>query len=665
MPRRINPYSRQNFGAAFNSPQSSTKATNEYLGMMQDLDVRIGKLTEIAFEQTNKELIEEGKQEALDNPIDIETWANTVRDDREDLLSGNTITNKGKAIQEVQFSVLSANVESSYDKDVAAFYNHAVQQDMSEEEFYSEMSGMLTGYKQAMEGVSPETFVKFSGAIDTTANTYNKSFLATKIAATKVKQQIRVEGVMDNILNNGLKVIVKNGWNQKMVDGRTGTEVAGNLDDLLDVKLEVTISNLARQNATQAQISSFISEWRSKIIEYKKDVLYTRLDSPKHRLPENRHEAYEGVLNETFNDDLNAQALFHSLSAEDQQVVKKSAIDWIDRLNKVTENAITQKDIVGAATVEQLKLELITIKNDKDSLDNQGNIKLTTVYDIQNKLQTMMSADEYENFNDKLEGDIQGGLFIDPIMKEIIEEDILTGDLSLDQLVDAKSKNYISEGTYKKYLTELETLKKDGVKEAVTLLKLNYLPEDYVDNMQNKIAQQKLFAKKKTELTDYINRHRNLTKNDIVDFAQEIISKENDQEEKDTIKEKITKELLAQLDTPKFRDAYNHFYDLQDLGGFGVKRDTANDRYVSSKRFTTATHQELTKAMDSEEDISHIKITLQLLYDYMGENNPIVETWMNTGLEWTGERLHMYSEGELEELISLIEYYENKVFKGE
>ncbi len=226
--------------------------------------------------------------------------------------------------------------------------------------------------------------------------------------------------------------------------------------------------------ASSEQINSFITKYREKVTQYKKDLLFTRLDTDENREVGARFDAVQGVVDGTFGGNKDSQALYNSLTETEQEDFLKKSIDWAERLNKVTEENAKQKDRVFAETVDTLKLQLLVLETDKTS-----EMDLVEVYNIKDRLSVIMSPDDFIKFEKTIDAKIDSGIFIDPSMKKIIEDEMDLGVLGLDDLVDAYEKNYISRKTFDKYVKELNDNRKAGVTEAKEILKEFYVPDTY------------------------------------------------------------------------------------------------------------------------------------------------------------------------------------------
>ena len=176
MARIIKPYSRQSFGVSVSNPQGNTQATNEYTGNLKNLEQRIGQLTNVAFKVYDQQMAEQGALEALDEPINVDQWANSTDTERVDLIGGNTVTTKGKAKRTTQLSVLSSHMLKEYEEEMAVVYNDAIKKNISLEEYQGITQNIKLGYLESMKGVDADTRAKFINATNTTQATYGKSF---------------------------------------------------------------------------------------------------------------------------------------------------------------------------------------------------------------------------------------------------------------------------------------------------------------------------------------------------------------------------------------------------------------------------------------------------------------------------------------------------------
>lgn len=73
MARTIKP-NRQFFGVSVDTPAGNTQVTSEMLQGLSSVEQRVAALTNTAFDVVDVQMKEQGKQDAIDNPIDLQEW---------------------------------------------------------------------------------------------------------------------------------------------------------------------------------------------------------------------------------------------------------------------------------------------------------------------------------------------------------------------------------------------------------------------------------------------------------------------------------------------------------------------------------------------------------------------------------------------------------------
>lgn len=637
MARTIKP-NRQFFGVSVDTPAGNTQVTSEMLQGLSSVEQRVAALTNTAFDVVDVQMKEQGKQDAIDNPIDLQEWLQSSPKERKNIIKGNTITTKGMATRNMQISLLSSEMEVVYDTAISKLYNEAIKQKISYNDFAAGARDIQAGLLQSLEGTDADTQTKFLGNTNTTNNAYLKSFAAKELDDFQIAQKAKVNLHMSEFLNTKLKVVLSDAYKVRTVNSQTGETTDFSFDEIQDELLEKEVNILIDMRASSEQINSFITKYREKVTQYKKDLLFTRLDTDENREVGARFDAVQGVVDGTFGGNKDSQALYNSLTETEQEDFLKKSIDWAERLNKVTEENAKQKDRVFAETVDTLKTQLLVLETDKTS-----EMDLVEVYNIKDRLSVIMSPDDFIKFEKTIDAKIDSGIFIDPSMKKIIEDDMDLGVLGLDDLVDAYEKNYISRKTFDKYVKELNDNRKAGVTEAKEILKEFYVPDTYKFDTQ---LIKKGFLTAKNKLTKYVRENKNASQNEIIAFAENLVEQNTKQNDMQAEKTRIKNKLQKSLQTTKFTNAYNNLYSLE-IHKEGKLFDSIGSNIV--------------EILNDKSQVNHLKKTFELIQrQYTGEkNNPIVDYLGPDilGIEWKGDRLHTYSAEQIELLIKDIDDY--------
>ena len=425
MARTIKP-NRQFFGVSVDTPAGNTQVTSEMLQGLSSVEQRVAALTNTAFDVVDVQMKEQGKQDAIDNPIDLQEWLQSSPKERKNIIKGNTITTKGMATRNMQISLLSSEMEVVYDTAISKLYNEAIKQKISYNDFAAGARDIQAGLLQSLEGTDADTQTKFLGNTNTTNNAYLKSFAAKELDDFQIAQKAKVNLHMSEFLNTKLKVVLSDAYKVRTVNSQTGETTDFSFDEIQDELLEKEVNILIDMRASSEQINSFITKYREKVTQYKKDLLFTRLDTDENREVGARFDAVQGVVDGTFGGNKDSQALYNSLTETEQEDFLKKSIDWAERLNKVTEENAKQKDRVFAETVDTLKTQLLVLETDKTS-----EMDLVEVYNIKDRLSVIMSPDDFIKFEKTIDAKIDSGIFIDPGMKKIIEESLSSTNTSV------------------------------------------------------------------------------------------------------------------------------------------------------------------------------------------------------------------------------------------
>ena len=644
MARTIKP-NRQFFGVSVDTPAGNTQATSEMLQGLSSVEQRVATLTNTAFDVVDAQMKEQGKQDAIDNPIDLQEWLQSSPKERKNIIKGNTITTKGMATRNMQISLLSSEMEVVYDTAISKLYNEAIKQKISYNDFAAGARDIQAGLLQSLEGTDADTQTKFLGNTNTTNNAYLKSFAAKELEDFQIAQKAKVNLHMSEFLNTKLKVVLSDAYKVRTIDSQTDETKDFPFDEIQDELLEKEVNILIDMRASSEQINSFITKYREKVTQYKKDLLFTRLDTDENREIGARYDAVQGVLDGSFGGNKDSQALYNSLSETEQEDFLKKSIDWAERLNKVTEENAKQKDRVFAETVDTLKTQLLVLETDKTS-----EMDLEQVYNIKDRLSVIMSPDDFIKFEKTIDAKIDSGIFIDPSMKKIIEDEMDLGVLGLDDLVDAYEKNYISRKTFDKYVKELNDNRSAGVTEAKEILKEFYVPDGLIS--MDKQLIKKGFLTAKNKLTKFVRENKNASQNEIIAFAENLVEQNTKQNDMQAEKTRIKNKLQKSLQTTKFTNAYNNLYSLE-IHKEGKLFDSSE---IGSN---------IVQILNDKSQVNHLKKTFELIQRrYTGEkNNPVVDYLGPDFLEieslagFKGDRLHSYSAEQIELLIKDIDDY--------
>jgi hypothetical protein len=637
MAKVIKPYRRQLAGVSFSAPGGSVAATNEGLDIIQDTKTRINKLTEFASQQVGEELLVQGQIEALNNPIDVTAYANASDEERKKMVGGNTITAKGKQIRQTQFTMLASAMSLQSDLEIANFHRQAVKQNMSVQEYQKSLSEIAVGFKQAMQEADPTIYTKYANSLDTTTATYNKAFLSEKITEDKVKRQGAVEFYMNHTLENKLKVFLSDSYVLSVQDTK-GNTFRVTADEALNKELENEVAKLLDLDATAAQIKTFISDWNTKTLQYKKNLLFTRLDSPENRLPQNRYKTYQGYITGNFGGNKDSQALFNSLDVADKQKVQKEAIDWLKNLNDTDENLEKQKLITHKKTTDSLKEDYLLLREDPAT---EGDLQ--KVENIKNDLMSLLPYDEFIKFEKTYQADLDSGIFDGPLAKDILLQESIDGTVDLDLLLYLRDKKVISNKTFTTEIKNLKTARKEGVTEALTDLKSYYVPSGYIArNPTAKLELQKEFLLAKQDLLDYVDANKGISKREILNYVKEIQAEQKAEKVKQAAENAVKKKVTTELSKPKFSEAMQNLYSLPP--------------YKDKLPYDNLTIPNIKNLINDRQAIEFFIDSLKILEtNFLGDKNPDVNGLFDT--PFFTDKLHTYNTGQIERIIQLLEEY--------
>ena len=89
MARTIKP-NRQFFGVSVDTPAGNTQATSEMLQGLSSVEQRVAALTNTAFDVVDVQMKEQGKQDAIDNPIDLQEWLQSSPKERKNIIKNRS-----------------------------------------------------------------------------------------------------------------------------------------------------------------------------------------------------------------------------------------------------------------------------------------------------------------------------------------------------------------------------------------------------------------------------------------------------------------------------------------------------------------------------------------------------------------------------------------------
>ena len=522
-----------------------------------NLSRRLDIIKNFAVDQGERIAIEEGKEYAAENPISIQQYLDANPKEREKLVKGDKITSYGRSVRAAQISMLSTNIAIDADKKMQDFKIVAVSSDMSSDEFELGLNAIVKGYSDGLAGIDADAAVTVKAKLATAANTMYTSYLDKKIkdyndnkkGIAMVYGQNKIKEIPD---------IIANGFKRNVPTADFQEVEPFDVDKHLDAMKSQHLAELIDSNVGSEYIKKWSNDWDTAVNKAKRDHIFGQFIPEIEPSAKKAMDLEREVSSGNFGGNKNLQAIFKSMSEEDQEKLKTDVVSWANGQRERKEN--DEKAI--EVDLEKTKQTLIQKYNKAEEL-NQPELARDILAEAE-ALDVKLHNSLYERFRD----DKEKGLFVDEERKDRLYVYLYQGVLTHDLIREARIEDgAIDFNTAKDLYSKLETRQTKAVSEADKILraKIGIPQEGEITTSFQKNDLYAVYQDAMTKVLNYKQQNPGVSDQQIIEFAAGLVQENDIKKGKEKEKIKIITGLkdqngTFQLDNRLWTQYFKKFY---------------------------------------------------------------------------------------------------------
>ena len=526
-----------------------------------NLAQRLDRMMNFAVTEGEKVAIEEGKEFAASNPLNVDDFYNASPEEREQLIKGDKITSYGKAVRIAQINLLATDIAIKANEDFTKLKVVAVASNMDADMYEAGLNAIVKGYSDSLLSVDADAAITVKAQLATKANTYYTAYLDDKISdynTTKAANlqnwgQDQLDTIPDEIKAGTMRTIELEGETKNVT-----------IEEYLDFKKSEYLAKIEANPKLKKYSLQWEKDWDARVQLELKNYLYTQfVDTNDNRETMSAtSKANKEIQNETFFGNKEAQRIFKNLDSEEQKNFKAEVRKW-------------KADVIASREKDETGREL-DLKNEKEKLTEQylqaetdnDTEKANELIDQAYKLDTALGNEFKTMFN----ADLKSGLFFDPDAEVNLFFDLYNGRLTEQEIMDAVVAGSIGKETAISLRSQMVSMRKDSYAKAdAELRKQLSIPEPgaitpkFIET--NKYRQ---YVKRSGELLKFYNSNPDATPNELIDFARSLEEKQKDQDLNEIDFNKQVQDLVAmdgafKMSSSEWDKYFREFYNEKHL----------------------------------------------------------------------------------------------------
>ena len=575
-----------------------------------DIANRLDTVFRFAVKEAESVSIKEGTKFAADNPLSLNDYINANPQQRKDMLQGDDFTAFGQAIRIGQVNSLATDMAIAAQNQFVNLKIKARTEGLDLDTLQESLDALVNGYTAAMNDVDGEAALTVKSKLATSARTVYDSYATYLLKQHEEKQKVNAQVYGQQIIDE-IPDILSGGFNRQLysnIDTDEPLEIkAFTVDQQLEMKKAQTLRELRNNNAGTEYINTWSKNWDAKVIQAKKDYLYSTHIDIGGTFKE-FSQRVDMFTTGKFKDNKNIKDMYESLP-EDEQLA------FINTLRKERQDRVTDvKDAEEAEKIDDKKF--IDDRTEKfeyalqtgDRVAALEYIKEMEQYDIDTALQ----------FRKDLSDSSKNRQMIPSLLKAELEDDLADGRLSLQTIRTLRNANIISvdDGiAYRKEIRAAQKAKLAGVNRNLRIVL--GLPGEGDLTRFAKNAKVTTYNENMKKITQFIMENPEYTPSQLEDFANSLVKTEKlidiQKEELRIIKLKLNEEYgFSDLGSSKFEKYFKRF------GG---------PRFEPNESHTIA------KSMETSGGIEYMIRELRELREMVGQEIPDSGIFSNDQLE--------------------------------
>lgn len=494
-------------------PNISFAGLKEQAQMFSGLDSRVNALVDFANEQVSEEMVKEGKDYAIGNPISLEQFYDANPGEKAKLFKdrgANEQTIKGQSIKATLMELLSTDIimkaktdmNAMYDEFVLNWNDPTVIQKPSTDELITSLNNIVKGYSDSLSAIDPDTSIKVKAELGIAGNTHLRNF-SNKVLTDSIAQ---TQAVVEAYAYDEIKTIsnIISAGTLTRDDGVTHT-----VDQQLDA-LKLTITNQLIANNKGEIVDTWSKAWDTEVIRAKKNYLFENfIDKPENFSPQRAVQIYKEVQKGTLGLDVdNYKSIYETLPEDKQNEFKNSVKEWKEQVIKTFEDQDKALDLEQKNTKENLEFRYYEAR-----LENNYEEAVKVIEEAKD-----FDADLFIVLSQQLDQDDDGGEFTEEkVLADLSNDLIITKDLTHQKIQDAYNARDITLDQKIKLDADLETSKTDAFKIGEKYMRNEFGYSEATIINQSSVDRERanLYREKSNELLDWIRDNSDATATDI------------------------------------------------------------------------------------------------------------------------------------------------------
>jgi hypothetical protein len=455
---------------------------------------------------------------AAANPISFSQYQNASPQERTELLpKGTNVYNS--TLRNAQINFLATDVAMAASKKISELELNANNMDMDVETFEAELNSIVDGYTQSFLEIDGEGAVTVKAKLATMAHTSLNGYYDKKIKLAKDIKDATVKDYAGTTINEVGKIIQANGAFFETYDDVDGVVVKQSVDEHLAkeknrIKLELLVKGYK-------DIDSWSADWDAEIVKQKQMYLDGYYITPDvQESVKQANDMYDEAESGNFGGNQNMQEIYKSLDNKEKDAYLDKVEEWKDGV------ANKKKDRDEALAVDQSNLIKNTnIKFHEAIKENDYEKAIEAV----NEMKDIPGAsDAYLSILKDFETKEEGGAFTDPVVFDKLEEMLIMGTITNEDIDEAYAKRDITAKQRSDFKLAKDKRLTSTFKEADAYLKKAIGYEDTritIGDSEEKTKAFERYRVKSIELYEYFLNTPDVTSNELIAQAKEIVGK--------------------------------------------------------------------------------------------------------------------------------------------
>jgi hypothetical protein len=513
-------------------------------GFQSNLEDRINNVLKFSVGEVETDSKIRAYEYAAANPVSFSQYENASPTERTKLLpKGTNVFNS--TLRNAQINFLATDVAMAASKKISELELNANNMDMSVEEFEIQLNQIVDGYTQSFLEIDGEGAVTVKAKLATMAHTSLNGYYDKKIKLAKDIKDATVKDYAKTSLNEVGKIIQANGAFFETYDDVDGVTVRTSVDEHLKKRKDTIKLELLSKGFKD--IDDWDADWEAEIVKQKQMYLDGYYITPDvQESVKQANDMYDEAESGNFGGNINMQEIYKSLDNKEKDAYLDKVEEWKDGV------ANKKKDRDEALAIDQANLIKNTnIKFHEAIVENDYEKAVEAVNDMKD---IPGAGDAYIAILKDFETKEEGGAFTDPLVFDKLEEMLIMGTITNQDIDEAYATRDITAKQRSDFKLAKDKRLTSTFKQADAYLKKAIGYEDTritIGDSEEKTKAFERYRVKSIELYEYFLNTPDVTANELIAQAKEIVGK--------TTAEQDAKVLINKTRSKLKNDKYGQF----------------------------------------------------------------------------------------------------------